>query len=102
MIGVNRWHGKIAALDAWTMTFIALFETSSSVPGTFFRIDLIETPIHRNIPTDVIEDEKLNFLAKITYFGNTCFSQIFFSTFGHPTRVTHIRLPGAGVEDVTT
>ena len=98
-----HWRNReVTTFNTWTVTQVTTFHHSFSVPGTFFRVDLVERTTHVRAPANVVKDEEFWFRTEECSITQTSRLQEFFSALGHRTRITLIALHGGRLNDVAT
>ena len=100
LLGVDRRHREIAALDAGAMAEIALLIFGAGVVGAFLGVDVIEALVHADIEAHIVEDEELGFRAEIGGVADARGIHIGFGGLGDGARAAAVALAGGGLEHV--
>jgi hypothetical protein len=58
LIGIDRRHREVTALDAGTMTLVAFRILRVAVPGALHRVDFIRAAAQLVLPAHAVEDEE--------------------------------------------
>ena len=98
---IDRRHREVTALDAGTVTDVAIFIYLDRAPRGFLGIDLVRAMTHFSRPLDVVEDEKFVLGAEVGGVGDAGGLQVSLGAQRDRARVAFVTFAGGRLDDVT-
>ena len=98
---VDRGHGEVAALYAWTMTQVGLLAIAAvAVPSAGIAVDLVEAAVHLGLPLHIVEHEEFVFRSEQRVVSDAGGLQVGLGATRQRTRIALVTLHGGRLDDV--
>ena len=97
---IDRRNREVAALDARTVSRVALLVFLRGIPGALHGVDAIAGSVHVVVVSDAVEDEEFVLGTEQRVVGDARRLQIRFRALGERARIAFVALHGGGLDHI--